>query len=101
METAASSSSMFSAHPCLLLQYIVRACAGYLLGLCGGSDGDGAQPSTASDTAATSQGELSEGGSKPTVRDLAGAQVLARRRKPPGRPGGPREGRGGSGGSHN
>jgi hypothetical protein len=31
------------AHPCSLLQYVVRACAGCLLGLCGGSVGDGPQ----------------------------------------------------------
>ena len=43
METDTSSSSssssswLFAAHPCWLLQYVVRACAGRLLGQCGGS----------------------------------------------------------------
>ena len=41
METDTSSSSssswLFAAHPCSLLQYVVRACAGRLLGQCGGS----------------------------------------------------------------
>ncbi|KAJ1267495.1 hypothetical protein BS78_07G061000 [Paspalum vaginatum] len=84
--SSSSSSWLFvgAHHPCSLMPRIVRACAGCLLGLC--------QPGAAADAAAEA-----ERGNK---RDMASPQVLAARR-PPRRPGGPREGRGGGGGSHN
>ncbi|PUZ50310.1 hypothetical protein GQ55_6G049000 [Panicum hallii var. hallii] len=103
-DTDSTSSSWLPAHPCSVLQRVVRACAGCVLGLCGGSARDGPRQGTATDAgdpgAATSQPSEAEGSDKVAhQRDLAGARVLARRR-PPGRPGGPREGRGGGGGSH-
>lgn len=103
-ETATLSSppwwwlSFTYAHPCSLLQYVVRACAGGLMDLCGGSCRGDRWPGTddadaADDPAATLQRD--EEGSKAT-HDRVGAQLLARRRPPPGRPGNPRPGRGGS-----
>ncbi|KAL6659372.1 hypothetical protein ACP70R_003412 [Stipagrostis hirtigluma subsp. patula] len=72
--TVASSPPLFAAHPCTVLQYIVRACAGCLLGLCGGGpDGDGPQPGGAADAVdpgATTQREPEESNKVMTVEGI-------------------------------
>lgn len=71
-EVEASSVSSFTARPCCsLLQYVLRACAGCLLGLCGGGSplGD-PQPGTAAAAdhpAPTAAQEDAVGGSKAAV----------------------------------
>ncbi|TVU43012.1 hypothetical protein EJB05_09442 [Eragrostis curvula] len=105
--TAASSPPSWwfftDAHPCSLLQYAVRACAGCLLRLCGGSgDDDDQRPGAVADAsdgdpADASSQRNAEGGGRANLRDLVCSQLLVARRRPPaGSPGGPRPGRGGS-----
>ncbi|KAL6651942.1 hypothetical protein ACP70R_010867 [Stipagrostis hirtigluma subsp. patula] len=97
-------ASLLFAHPCSLLQYLLRACAGFL-GL-HGAFGDRNKPAPAA-VAAADDGGAAPANSSSQQGDGAGGEKAneevvsrvwaVRTRRPPERP---REGSGGSGGAH-
>ncbi|ONM13189.1 uncharacterized protein [Zea mays] len=98
----ASAAPLLLAHPCSLLQLLLRACAGCLVRLLHGHCSDGANddPKAAADdddaapeAAAAAAAAAGDGG------DKAATEVWAVRRRPT-TPGRPREGSGGNGGNH-
>ncbi|CAL5029773.1 unnamed protein product [Urochloa decumbens] len=93
-----SSPPALFAHPCSLLQLLLRACAGCLGGYCGSDP----KPPDAAAAAADSTQE-GEGGEKANQYYMQGeviTRVWAVRRPRPPPPGRPREGSGGNGGQH-
>ncbi|RLM74447.1 uncharacterized protein C2845_PM15G25870 [Panicum miliaceum] len=101
----AASPALF-AHPCSLLQLLLRACAGCLglHGYCGSSDPDPKPAAVAAPDAAAAADPSEEGegggGEKANfvyVQEVVTRVWAVRRPQPPGRP---REGSGGNGGVH-
>nr|ACG38180.1 hypothetical protein [Zea mays] len=100
----ASAAPLLLAHPCSVLQLLLRACAGCLVRLLHGhcSDGDDADPKAAADddddAAPEAAAAAADGGDKAATY-LYMQEVWAVRRRPT-TPGRPREGSGGNGGNH-
>ncbi|CAD6259376.1 unnamed protein product [Miscanthus lutarioriparius] len=105
-----ASASPLVAHPCSLLQLLLRACAGCLglRGYC--SDDDDPKPAAATGTddvdapgAVAAAAKSPQEGDRQGDGDKAASEVVTQvwavtRRPPP--PGRPREGSGGNGGNH-
>ncbi|EES12943.1 uncharacterized protein LOC8079552 [Sorghum bicolor] len=106
MAEVEASAPLF-AHPFSLLQPLLRACAGCLVGLHGYcSDNNDSKPAAAAiaESSTPQEGEAGGGGDDDDKAAAGSSEVatpVLAARRPPTQPGPPEEGSGGHGGSHN